>query len=47
MTPPGFWADHATGAVPIGLRAGLFHPTTGYSLPVAVESPTSSPAPCR
>ncbi|MFC7704465.1 lycopene beta-cyclase CrtY [Plastorhodobacter daqingensis] len=32
-----FWADHATGAVPVGLRAGLFHPVTGYSLPVAAD----------
>lgn len=31
-----FW--HAAGGVPrAGLRAGLFHPTTGYSLPQAVE----------
>ena len=30
---PAFWADHAAGAVPVGLRAGLFHPVTGYSLP--------------
>ncbi|MCQ0969363.1 lycopene beta-cyclase CrtY (plasmid) [Paracoccus sp. TK19116] len=33
----GFWNDHADGPVPIGLRAGLFHPVTGYSLPVAVQ----------
>ena len=32
----GFW-DAQDGAVPIGLRAGLFHPVTGYSLPVAVQ----------
>lgn len=32
-----FWADHATGPVPVGLRAGLFHPVTGYSLPVAAD----------
>ncbi|KGJ03947.1 lycopene beta-cyclase CrtY [Paracoccus sphaerophysae] len=32
----GFWAAQ-DGAVPIGLRAGLFHPVTGYSLPVAVQ----------
>ena len=31
-----FWAAQ-DGAVPIGLRAGLFHPVTGYSLPVAVQ----------
>ncbi|CAM3386696.1 lycopene beta-cyclase CrtY [Paracoccus nototheniae] len=33
----GFWADHATGAVPVGLRAGFFHPVTGYSLPYAAQ----------
>ena len=33
----GFWDDHATGAVPVGLRAGFFHPVTGYSLPYAVQ----------
>ncbi|MFN7177846.1 MAG: lycopene cyclase family protein, partial [Thermaurantiacus sp.] len=33
----GFWEAHQTGAVPVGLRAGLFHPVTGYSLPVAVQ----------
>lgn len=33
----GFWRDHAAGPVPVGLRAGFFHPVTGYSLPVAVE----------
>lgn len=32
----GFWAG-ATGAVPVGMRAGLFHPVTGYSLPVAAR----------
>lgn len=32
-----FWADMPAGAAPIGLRAGLFHPTTGYSLPDAVR----------
>ena len=32
----GFWAGQ-DGAVPIGLRAGLFHPVTGYSLPVAAQ----------
>lgn len=29
--PPG-------GAAPVGLRAGLFHPVTGYSLPFAVRA---------
>lgn len=33
----GFWDAHRTGAVPVGLRAGLFHPVTGYSLPIAVQ----------
>lgn len=33
----GFWAAAQGGAVPVGLRAGLFHPVTGYSLPVAVH----------
>ncbi|MDM7457825.1 MAG: lycopene beta-cyclase CrtY [Paracoccus sp. (in: a-proteobacteria)] len=33
----GFWRDHAAGPVPVGLRAGFFHPVTGYSLPVAVQ----------
>jgi lycopene beta-cyclase len=32
----GFWDDHA-GQPCAGLRAGLFHPTTGYSLPHAVR----------
>ncbi len=32
-----FWNGVAADAAPIGLRAGLFHPTTGYSLPMAVE----------
>ncbi len=33
-----FWAAaDARGPAPIGLRAALFHPTTGYSLPDAVR----------
>lgn len=32
-----FWEDAAGGAVPVGLRAGLFHPVTGYSLPLAAQ----------
>lgn len=32
-----FWAEAQGGAVPVGLRAGLFHPVTGYSLPVAAQ----------
>ena len=31
-----FWREGGTGTARIGLRAGLFHPTTGYSLPDAV-----------
>ncbi|WP_299361575.1 lycopene beta-cyclase CrtY [uncultured Paracoccus sp.] len=30
-----FWRDAAGGAVPVGMRAALFHPVTGYSLPLA------------
>ena len=33
------WARGAA-AIPIGVRAGLFHPTTGYSLPEAVSLAT-------
>jgi lycopene beta-cyclase len=34
-----FWADEAEagGAVPVGMRAGLFHPVTGYSLPLGAR----------
>jgi lycopene beta-cyclase len=32
-----FWRQAADGAVPVGLAAALFHPTTGYSLPDAVR----------
>ncbi|MCB1743343.1 MAG: lycopene beta-cyclase CrtY [Gammaproteobacteria bacterium] len=32
-----FWSEQRGGPVPIGLRAALFHPTTGYSLPDAVR----------
>ncbi|MEM9105824.1 MAG: lycopene beta-cyclase CrtY, partial [Pseudomonadota bacterium] len=31
-----FWQAMPDNSAPIGLRAGLFHPTTGYSLPMAV-----------
>ncbi|HCV78134.1 MAG TPA: lycopene cyclase, partial [Pseudomonas sp.] len=31
-----YW-DNVTAGAPIGLAAGLFHPTTGYSLPEAVR----------
>jgi lycopene beta-cyclase len=34
--PHGFWQERA-GQPCSGLRAGLFHPTTGYSLPDAVR----------
>lgn len=30
------WASHAAGVPAVGMRAGLFHHTTGYSLPDAV-----------
>jgi len=33
-----FWRGFADEAAPIGLRAGLFHPTTGYSLPAAIDT---------
>jgi lycopene beta-cyclase len=32
-----FWDDGVQGLPRTGLRAGLFHPTTGYSLPDAVR----------
>ncbi|NKC12104.1 MAG: lycopene beta-cyclase CrtY [Gammaproteobacteria bacterium] len=32
-----FWARAEGGPVPVGLRAGLFHPVTGYSLPDAMR----------
>ena len=31
------WRDMPRGAVPVGMRAGLFHAITGYSLPIAVR----------
>ncbi len=31
------WRESEGGAVPVGLSAALFHPTTGYSLPDAVR----------
>ncbi len=34
----GLWQELDGSAVPIGLRAGLFHPVTGYSLPTAVRT---------
>nr|WP_255720752.1 lycopene beta-cyclase CrtY [Acuticoccus kalidii] len=38
---PTLWREAtAEGAVPVGLRAGLFHPVTGYSLPLAARTAT-------
>ncbi|WP_221792414.1 lycopene beta-cyclase CrtY [Aquisediminimonas sediminicola] len=34
----GYWQSGGAEVPKIGLRAGLFHPTTGYSLPDAVRS---------
>ena len=31
------WRDMPRDAVPVGMRAGLFHAITGYSLPIAVR----------
>ena len=31
------WRDMPKGAVPVGMRAGLFHAITGYTLPIAVR----------
>ena len=36
--PSLFWDSMPAHLAPIGLRAGLFHPTTGYSLPSAMET---------
>ena len=36
--PRAFWRDRKGEAVPLGLRAALFHPVTGYSLPDAVAT---------
>ncbi len=33
-----YWADAAIGPAAVGVRAALFHPTTGYSLPEAVHT---------
>jgi lycopene beta-cyclase len=33
----GYWSEHADGPAPLGLRANLFHPVTGYSFPDAVR----------
>lgn len=34
---PAMWDAMPEGAVPVGMRAGLFHAMTGYSLPIAVR----------
>jgi lycopene beta-cyclase len=33
----GYWKSGGAGVAKAGMRAGLFHPTTGYSLPDAVR----------
>ncbi|WP_375382509.1 lycopene beta-cyclase CrtY [uncultured Sphingomonas sp.] len=34
----GYWRSGGKGVAKAGIRAGLFHPTTGYSLPDAVRT---------
>lgn len=34
----GYWRSSGRGVAKAGMRAGLFHPTTGYSLPDAVRT---------
>ncbi|MGI4732551.1 MAG: lycopene beta-cyclase CrtY [Janthinobacterium lividum] len=34
----GYWRSGGRGLAKAGLRAGLFHPTTGYSLPDAIRT---------
>jgi lycopene beta-cyclase len=34
----GYWRSGGAGVAKAGVRAGLFHPTTGYSLPDAVRT---------
>jgi lycopene beta-cyclase len=34
----GYWAGGGKGIAKVGMRAALFHPTTGYSLPDAVRT---------
>ena len=41
-----FWAEVGPVA-PLGMRAGLFHPVTGYSLPSAGAWPMRWPRRCR
>ncbi|MGQ7440678.1 lycopene cyclase family protein, partial [Streptococcus suis] len=33
-----YWRSGGAGVAKVGMRAGLFHPTTGYSLPDAVRT---------
>ena len=38
---PAYWASSGTHLAKAGMRAGLFHPTTGYSFPDAVRLATA------
>jgi lycopene beta-cyclase len=38
---PAYWASTGNGLAKAGMRAGLFHPTTGYSFPDAVRLATA------
>jgi lycopene beta-cyclase len=38
---PAYWASTGTDLAKAGMRAGLFHPTTGYSFPDAVRLATA------
>ena len=38
-----YWRSTGTDLAKAGMRAGLFHPTTGYSLPDAVRLASGSP----
>jgi lycopene beta-cyclase len=38
-----YWNSSGTGTAKAGLRAGMFHPTTGYSLPDAVRLAVAIP----
>ena len=40
-----YWRSTGTDLAKAGMRAGLFHPTTGYSLPDAVRLAAGSPPP--
>ncbi len=39
-----YWASSGEGTIKAGVRAGLFHPTTGYALPDAVRLAARLPA---